>query len=226
MNNKVNLEVNPKVVIAELVGTFALVFVGAGAAALKADTLTVALAFGFVLAAFYYAFSSISGAHFNPAVTLGAAINGSITWLDAIYYWVCQFIGAILAAALLSFIMGKTNNGLGATVLHTGVSSFKGLIVEAVLTFFLVTVVLYTTVAGKAGDFAGLAIGFTLAFGIMMAAPLTGGSLNPARSFGPAIFTGTFSQYWIYLIGPLAGAALAALLFKVLQKTPQEKNTQ
>ncbi len=216
MNTKVNFEVNLRAFIAELIGTFALVFVGAGAAALKADLVTVALAFGFVLAAFYYAFNSISGAHFNPAVTLGLAINGTINWLEAVYYWVSQFLGAILAASLLFVVLGKANNGLGATVMKTGTSPFFGLVVEAVLTFFLVTVVLHTAVAGKGGEFAGLAIGLSLAFGIMMSGPLTGGSLNPARTFGPAIFTGTFGQYWIYLLGPLAGAAVAALLFKYM----------
>ena len=223
MNDKLKLEVNLKVFAAELVGTFALVFIGAGAVALKADLLTVALAHGLVLAAFFYAFGAISGTHINPAVTFGLALNGTIKWVEAIYYWIGQFIGAVLAAALLYFLLGKANNNLGATVLHTGVSPLKGLIVEAVLTFFLVTVFLQTAVANNGKDLAGMAIGLTLAFAMMMGGPLTGGSLNPARTFGPAIFTGTFNQFWIYLIGPLAGAALAVLLFKFLGQAQKMK---
>jgi aquaporin Z len=203
--------------VAELVGTFALVFIGAGAGAIGAGGLVgVALAHGLVLVAMIYVYGHISGTHVNPAVTFGIALSGGIAWGTAVVYWAAQFIGGILAAAVLSFVLGGAGSGLGATVLAAGVSPIQGLVVEAILTFFLVNAVLHAAVAGKAGDFAGLAIGLTLAFAILMGGPLTGASLNPARTLGPGLFTGTLGQFWIYLVGPFAGAAAAAGLYGYL----------
>ncbi len=204
---------------AELIGTFALVFIGAGAAAAGTGGLVgVALAHGLVLTIFIYLFGEISGGHFNPAVTFGVALNGSVKWVTAVFYWIAQFLGAILAAALLLFIFNGAGNGLGATVLASGVNPLQGVIVEAVLTFFLVTAVLFGAVEGYAGKRAGFVIGLTLSFSILMGGPLTGASLNPARTLGPAIFSGTLGEFWIYLIGPFVGAALAALADKLLIK--------
>jgi len=207
------------VFLAELIGTFALTFIGAGAGALGVGGLVgVAFAHGLTVMAFIYAYGHISGTHINPAVTFGAALAGALSWAEAVYYWIAQFIGAALAGALLFFVLGGASTGLGATVLASGVTPVQGVVLEAVLTFLLVNSVLQGAVRGKAGNFAGVAIGLTLTLAILMGGPLTGASLNPARTFGPALFTGTLNQFWIYLVGPFAGAALAFVADRVLNK--------
>jgi len=203
---------------AELIGTFALVFIVAGAAALgTAGLLGVALAYGLVVATFSYLFGEISGAHLNPAVTFGLALYGSIDWVKAVFYWIAQFLGGIIAAALLLFIFGGASNGLGATVLASGVNPFQGVVVETLLTFFLVNSVFFAAIGEYAGKRAGFVIGLTVVFAILMGGPLTGGSLNPARTLGPAIFTGSLGQFWIYLVGPFVGAALASLVYRLFK---------
>ena len=213
------LKLNPKVFLAEFIGTFALVFIGAGAAAQVKDVgmVGVALAHGLVIALFVYAYGPISGGHFNPAITLALALNKIIGWTEAVYYWVAQLLASMIAAAVLFMIFNGAKNGLGATVLGKGINPFQGLLIEIILTFFLVTAVYHLAVAGKSKDFSGLIIGLTITFGILLAGPLTGGSMNPARSFGPAIFTSSFvSGYWIYLLGPALGAVGAAFLYRYM----------
>jgi aquaporin Z len=210
--------------IAELIGTFALVFIGAGAGALGIGGLVgVAFAHGLVLACFVYAYGHVSGTHVNPAVTLGVLLAGKIAAGRAVAYWIAQMIGGALAGYALAWCLGGTETGLGATVLAEGlqaggatidVTPAMGVVIELILTFFLVNAVLNTAVSGKAGDFAGLAIGLTLTFAILMGGPLTGASLNPARTFGPALATGNWADFWVYLVGPLAGGAVAALLYR------------
>jgi len=203
---------------AELIGTFALVFIGAGAGALGIGGLVgVAFAHGLTLMVMIYVFGKISGSHVNPAVTFGLALAGAIEWSRALIYWAAQAAGGILAAAALFYILGGSETGLGATILADGVSPIQGLVLEAILTFFLVNSVLHAAVDGKAGEFAGLAIGSTLVFAILMGGPLTGASLNPARTLGPAAFSGTLNVFWIYLLGTFAGAAAAVGVFKVLK---------
>ncbi len=214
---------NWRVFVAELIGTFALVFIGAGLAASGADALATAAGFGLVLVAFAYAYGSISGTHLNPAVTLAAAINGLVSWGQAIFYWIAQFLGALLATWFLMFFAfgNSASNGLGATTLH--VPAISGLVIEALLTFFLVSTVLHT---GE-HNFGGLAAGFALFFGVLFGFGLTGGSLNPARSFGPAVFTGGLAtlDFWLaYFVGPLVGAVLAAFahrFFSSAMKQPE-----
>jgi len=210
--------VNPKAVLAEFIGTFALIFIGAGAAAQgqTLGVLAVAFAHGLVVVLFVYAYGPISGAHLNPAITLALAINKVVDWTEAIAYWVAQFVASLVAAGLLYAILGAAKFKGAATTL-TGISWWQGLIIEIIITFFLVTAVFHTAVSGKLKEFSGLVIGLTLAFGIILAGALTGGSMNPARSFGPAIFTGTFAtQYWIYLVAPLLGATGAAFLYRYM----------
>jgi len=221
------LQIDPKAFLAEFIGTFALVFIGAGAAAQVASVgvVGVALAHGLVVVLFVYAYGSISGAHLNPAITLGLALNKVIEWTEAIYYWVAQFLASLIAAGVLFAVLGARLRP-GATVLASGVSWWQGLLIEIIITFFLVTAVFHTAVSGNFKEFAGLVIGLTLAFGILLAGPLTGGSMNPARSFGPAIFTGTFAtSYWIYLVGPLLGAVAAAYLYRYMY-APTKKSAQ
>jgi MIP family channel proteins len=218
---------NYKVFVAELIGTFALVFVASAVgiynAGSNAGLLTIALAQGLTLAVFAYTFGHISGAHINPAVTFGFALNGTIRWLEALVYWVAQFAGAVLAAYALSAIVGTVSTEVFAAAQTTGVLTqqfpYYALGVEALLTFFLVNTFLHTAVAGKAGPMAGWAIGTTLAIAILAGGPLTGASLNPARTFGPAAVAGRAANgmlYLIYFLGPLVGSAVAVALFRLL----------
>ena len=204
---------NTENLVAEFVGTFALIFIGAGALAIGAGGLVgVALAHGLVIVTFAYAYGHISGTHINPAVTLGLLIAGEIEFIAAIGYWIAQFLGGILGAVVLNAVLPEAGD-LGVTILGEGVTPVQGLVVEIVLTFFLVNTIFNTAVSGKAGNFAGLAIGFTLVLSILMGGPLTRASLNPARTLGPAIVSGNYADIWLYFVGPLVGAILAALLY-------------
>ncbi len=204
---------NTKNLIAEFIGTFALIFIGAGALAIgSANLLGVALAHGLVIVVFVYAYGHISGTHINPAVTLGLLIAGEIEFVAAIGYWIVQFLGGILGAILLNVVLPNPSD-LGVTILAQGVTPVQGLVIEIVLTFFLVNTIFNTAVSGKAGNFAGLAIGLTLVFCILMGGPLTRASLNPARTLGPAIVSGNYADMWLYFVGPCVGAILAALLY-------------
>ena len=211
---------NTKNLVVEFIGTFALIFIGAGAVAIdKGGLIGAALAHGFVVIAFIYAYGHISGTHINPAVTLGFLIAGEIEFVVAIGYWIVQFLGGILGAVLLNVVLPNPGD-LGVTILTTEanggaftVTATQGLIVEIVLTFFLVNTIFSTAVSGKAGNFAGLAIGLALIFCILMGGPLTRASLNPARTLGPAIVSGNYADIWLYFVGPLVGAILAALFY-------------
>ena len=210
---------NSKVFLAEFIGTFALTFVGVAAGMSGAGLLAVALAHGFTLAVFAYAYGHISGTHVNPAVTFGLALHGVLKWGQAVYYWIAQFSGAIVAAFLLNRFVGDISGGATVGSL-TDAAPLAAMVVEAILTFFLVNTILHTAVGGNGGKFAGWAIGTTLAFAILAGGPLTGGSLNPARTFGPAIFTSpslaNANTYVIYVFGPLIGATLAVMVYNFL----------
>ena len=204
---------NTKNLVAEFIGTFALIFIGAGALAItEANLVGVALAHGLVIVTFAYAYGHISGTHINPAVTLALLIAGEIQIVAAVGYWVVQFLGGILGAFVLKAVLPEAGD-LGVTILGSGVTPTQGLIVEIVLTFFLVNTIFNTAVSGKAGNFAGLAIGLTLVLSILMGGPLTRASLNPARTLGPAIASGNYADIWLYFVGPAIGAVLAALLY-------------
>lgn len=206
---------NTKALVAEFVGTFALIFIGAGAGALGVGGLVgVALAHGLVLMVMASAYGDVSGAHINPAVTIGLWAGRQLTTAAAAGYIVVQLLGGIAGALVLRFVLGGAAGGLGATVLADGVSPVRGAALEAVLTFFLVNSIYQTAVRGKAGNLAPAAIGLTLAFCILMGGPLTGASLNPARTLGPAIATGSYPDLWVYLVGPIAGGLAAALLYR------------
>lgn len=209
-----------KPAVAELLGTFMLTFIGAGAGALAGvnggGIIAVALAHGLALMVIIYALGSISGAHVNPAVTTSLALTGKIGWDRAAAYYIAQFVGAAAAAALLAYVIGPSSDigGLGATVgKWTTSDPIRTTVVEAVLTFFLVTAVFASGVANKNGNLAGVAIGLVLTMDILMGGALTGASMNPARTFGPALLTGHFEYLAWYIVGPVAGGALAALLY-------------
>ena len=204
--------------IAELIGTFALIFIGAGAGAIGTGGLVgVAFAHGLVVLAFAYAYGDISGTHINPAVTIGLWAGKQIDAVTAAAYIVVQLIGGILGAFALRSVLGDAS-GLGATVLAPSVTPVQGFVVELLLTFFLVNTIFNTAVNGKCGNHAPIAIGLTLVFAILMGGPLTGASLNPARTLGPAIMTGNYSNLSIYMIATPLGGILAALLYQLVLK--------
>lgn len=208
-----------KILLAEFIGTAALIFVGAGTAALGMGGLVgVAFAHGLVVTSMVYAYGSLSGAHINPAVTLAVAALGKLSWRQALGYWLAQLAGGAFGAGLLAVVLGGVSSGLGATLPAPGVSAGQALLLEAALTFLLVNAILFTAVRQPASPQAGLAIGLTLAALICMGGPLTGASLNPARTFGPALFTGSLNLFWLYLLGPGLGALLAALVYHALNE--------
>ena len=210
---------NTRALIAEFIGAFTLIFIGAGSDALGVGGLVgVALAHGFVILTFAYAYGHISGAHLNPAVTIALWVGKQIDIINAVGYIAVQLLGAIAAAFLLNFLIGDVAPDLGGTVLTDGLSPARGLILELVLTFLWVNAIFNAAVSGKAGKFAPIAVGLTLTLAMLMAHPLTGASLNPVRSLGPAIATGNFADIWLYIVGPIVGGILAAALYTGLLK--------
>lgn len=202
--------------VAEFVGTFVLIFIGAGAAALDTGLLAVALAHGLVVVGFAYSYGHLSGTLINPAVTLALWATKAIDTQRASLYVGVQLFGGVCGAFALAHALGGAPNDLGATLLADGMTPLRGLLIEAILTFILVNAVLNTVVSGKGGSQSGLAIGSTLIACILMGAPLTGASLNPARTLGPAIVTGHFDYLWLYFVGPILGGVVAALLYRAV----------
>ncbi|SRR5579875_22852 len=199
--------------LSEFVGTFALTFVAAGGpvvAALTHGKLSVAAivtAPGLMVMAMIYVVGPESGAHFNPEVTLAFALRHDFPWRWVPGYWLAQFLGGIVAALILRLLFGLTAD-VGATLPHYG--SLVSTSMEALLTFLLITVILGTAAEGKlVGHNAALAVGGTIALDGLFAGPITGASMNTARSFGPALFGGQLSTMWIYVLGPLLGTLLA-----------------
>jgi aquaporin TIP len=211
--------------VAEFVGAFALVFVGAGSVMTGGGLVAVAIAHGLILAIMVTALGHISGGHFNPAVTFGFLITRRIVPRLAAAYLAAQFLGALVAAALLKWIYpDNISDGakLGAPVLNEQISAGAGFVLEAILTFFLVWVV-FATAADPRGAFAivgGFAIGLTIGADILIGGPLTGAAMNPARAFGPELVQNYWSDAWIWYIGPLLGGGLAALSYDLLYLTP------
>jgi aquaporin Z len=209
-------------VVAEAVGTFALIFIGAGSIVVGADLTGVALAHGLVIGVMVCAVGHISGGHFNPAVTFGFWITKRLPTLDAVAYWVGQFAAAILAAALLKAAL-PAQGTLGRTFPAGGVGDGQALLIEFILTFFLGWVIFAVAVdeRGSLGIVAGLPIGFVITFDILMGGPLTGASMNPARTLGPDVVTGNFDSIWVYFIACPAGAAAAMGLYDWLVLRPR-----
>jgi aquaporin TIP len=210
---------------AEFIGTFALIFVGAGT--FPQSATDAALANGLVIAVFVSAFGFISGGHFNPAVTLGFLVTRRIAPVLAVWYWIVQLSGAALAALMLKWMFPaslENANNLGVPSLQHGIASGPGVVIEAILTFFLVIVVFATAVdeRGAFKQISGLAIGFTIALGVLMASPLTGGAINPARAFGPQLVGNHWSHWWIWYVGPLAGGVIAASIYEILYLRPSQ----
>ena len=207
--------------IAELIGTFALVFCGTGAIVINEQTngqlghIGVAICFGLVVTAMIYSFGDKSGAHFNPGVTIAFSLAKLFPRKEILPYILAQIIGAIVASALLKLLF-PTNQTLGAT-LPTG-SDIQSFILEILLTFILMLVILFTSQGSKeTGTMAGLAIGGTVLLEAMFAGPICGASMNPARSLAPAIVSGNLSAIWIYLTAPVSGAAFATFVWRYIK---------
>lgn len=208
--------------VAEFIGTLTLVLFGCGAAVLGGDNvgqLGIALAFGFAIVAMAYGIGSISGCHVNPAVSLGAFIAGRMSAREMLVYWVAQFLGALVGAGILAAIAGMAGglgqNGWGPG--YNGEFSLQAaLIFEVVMTAIFVIVILGSTSVEAPAGFAGLAIGITLAVIHIVGIQVTGVSVNPARSFGPAVLVGgqALSQLWLFFVAPAIGAVIAGAIYR------------
>lgn len=218
---------------AEAFGTCVLTLFGCGSAAIAGSilgTLGIAMAFGLSIIAMAFVIGNISGCHINPAVSFGMFLDKRLSGKDLAGYWVAQFIGGIVAAAILFFIIqsswflgGVGMTGLGANgyeaASSVGLSLGGAIVVEVILTCIFVLAALGSTANEKTAPYAGIIIGLTLTFVHIMGIPLTGTSVNPARSFGPALMMLpydplAFSQVWVFIFAPLAGGALAAVLWR------------
>lgn len=207
--------------VAEFVGTFALIFIGVGACynnrpEIGLGLLGVALAHGFTIAVMVSATGGISGGHLNPAVTLGLLIGGKIKLLNSIAYWIAQLAGAAAAGYLLVALFGQNGVSIvagGTPDLGKEVDPRMGIYIEIILTFFLVFVVYGSAVDARAPKIGGLAIGLTVALDILFGGPFTGASMNPARTFGPALASHHWNNHYVYWVGPMIGGALAGLVY-------------
>lgn len=215
--------------IAEFVGTFGIVFAPVALSATgkfsgsDSGLMAAAWVSGLSVLAMIYALGHISAAHFNPAVTLGFAVAGRFPWRYVLPYWVAELAGGITAAAVVALMFG---GGYGAHVPAAG-SFARAVSMEAVLTFFLMLVIISVATDKRVnGAIPGLAIGLTVVFDVLIGGPITGGSMNPARSLGPALFAGgsAIANYWIYVIGPSLGAVVAARFYELIRGS--EKHAQ
>ncbi|MFI9639377.1 MIP/aquaporin family protein [Micromonospora sp. NPDC051925] len=213
---------------AELLGSLLLIFFGVGStvfARVQGGVVVVALAFGFVLVALVYAIGPLSGAHLNPAVTLGVLLSGKISVIGAVAYWVAQFVGATVASFVIWGLVrwggvADQTGALGTNGYGVHINRGGAAVLETILTFLFVLVVLVVTSRVEHAGFAGLAIGLALAAALLVGITLDGTSVNPARSFGPALFEGgtALRQLWVFIVFPLLGGALAALVAPLLVK--------
>lgn len=216
--------------IAELVGTMMLVLIACGVAVVvgcdtPAGIIATALAFGLVIVAMAYSIGNVSGCHVNPAVSIGMLIAGKMKGKECIIYVVAQFIGAILGALILGLCLGSFEalgaNGYGGTLVNgTTVNIGIALLVEVILTFVFVTTILGVTDKTENGHVVGIVIGLTLTLVHLIGISFTGTSVNPARSFGPALFQGgeALKQVWLFLLAPLIGCALSAIFYRFVLK--------
>jgi MIP family channel proteins len=219
----------PQKLVAEFIGTFALIFFGAGS--ICADQflhgaggpglLGIAIAHGLAIAIMVSALGHISGGHFNPAITIGFWVTKGVSTLDVALYWAAQLAGATAAAFLLKALIPEETwraVALGTPELVRDFPRLSGMVLEAITTFFLVLVVFATAVDDKGAfrSIAGFGIGLTITMGILVAGPFTGGALNPARAFGPALASSHWANWGVYWVGPLAGGFVAGLLYDSL----------
>lgn len=225
--------------VAEFIGTMVLTLFGCGSAALSGGiegvlgVLGIAMAFGLSIVAMAYAIGDVSGCHINPAVSLGVFLNKGMSAKDFGCYVLAQVLGGLAGAGILAGIISCTSLGTVAEVglgtngygeaSYVGLNMAGALIVEIILTFVFVLTILGVTAKAKTGTVAGLVIGLTLVFVHILGIPLTGTSVNPARSIGPAVFAGgtALAQVWVFIVGPLIGAAFAAYVYRMVCRTEE-----
>jgi len=211
---------NLRALVAEAIGTFALVFAGCGAIMVDARThalghVGVAVTFGLVIMFGVYAVGHISGAHFNPSVTFAFALSRHFPWTRAVGYWGAQLVGAVVAAAVLRGSLGSIAD-VGAT-LPSG-SQGQSFVWELILTFFLMFVIMAVATDTRAvGEAAAIAVGGTVGLDAMFGGPVSGASMNPARSIGPALVSGDLHALWLYIAAPIVGATLAAASYQFVR---------
>ena len=221
--------------ISEMIGTMVLVLLGCGSAVFNggvgttAQVLTVAFAFGLSVVAMAYAIGGISGCHINPAITLGCLLTGRISGKDAGMYMLFQVIGAVLGSAIIyalisGYAVNPNGTFTGANGYSETTSTLTAFLAEAIFTFIFVLVVLGSTDSKKGNStMAGLAIGLSLVLIHIVCIPITGTSVNPARSIGPALFQGgqALSQLWLFIVAPFVGAALSAVVWKIIRSNKE-----
>ena len=199
---------------AEFVGTFTLIFIGAGSIIVGSGIVGVAIAHGLAIAIMVSALGAVSGAVFNPALTIGLWATRRLPTVDTVGYVIAQLLGGIAGAAMLEFTFPATLREVADGVPDiAGVTFLQAVAIEAVLTFFLMTAVFGTAVDRRAPKLGGLAIGLVLTMDILAAGRLTGAAMNPARAFGPELVTGHWANMAVYWVGPIIGAVLAALVY-------------
>ncbi|MBI1820281.1 MAG: MIP family channel protein [Nitrospirae bacterium] len=213
--------------LAEFTGTFFLVLAGCGALVIdqivpgQITHVGIALTFGLAVMAMIYATGHLSGAHLNPAVTLGFAFCRHFAWKKILPYWLAQILGALAAALVLKGLFGNVGH-LGTTLPQYGL--WQTFFLEFFLTFFLMFVIMAVATDSRAvGEAAAIAIGGTVGMEALFAGPISGASMNPARSLGPALVSGTLEHLWVYLLAPLTGAVLGAFFYQLIKGDHQPK---
>ncbi len=214
-----------KALVAEFIGTFAIVFIGVGAITAnhmlsgKSGLIGIALAYGLAYAAMISATAALSGGHLNPAVTVGLLAARKIDAATAVRYIVAQCLGAMVAMFVLQLAMPSmalAAVGFGTPALGENIAPFEGLLTEFILTFFLMFVFYGTLIDQRAPKMGGLFVGLIVIIGFLMGSSISGAAMNPARHFGPAFISWSFDNLWIYWVGPIAGASLAALIYNLI----------
>lgn len=219
--------------IAELVGTGALVLFGCGSclawtSVAPTTPLQIAITFGFIIASMVQAIGHVSGCNINPAVTVGLLCAGRIGLMRAIFYIPAQCVGAIAGAAILKGVTpSSAQASLGTAALSAGVLPWQGAIVEGLITFVLLLVVSAVSDPNRAdvGNAAPVAVGLAITTSHIFAIPFTGSSMNPARALGPATMSGLWDDHWVYWVGPLVGGALAGLLYRLVFSAPKDEES-
>jgi len=207
--------------IAEFIGTFSMIFCGTGAMTINEVTgggvthVGIAITWGLIVMAMIYAFGDISGAHFNPAVSIAFAYAKKFSWKEVPKYIVAQVLGALLASVIL-YVLFPTSETLGATI--PTVDVWRAFVLELLLAFFLMTVIINVSTGSKEiGIIAGIAIGGVVLLEALFAGPITNASMNPARSFAPAMISGNMDELWLYILAPIIGALLAVVSCKLVK---------
>ncbi len=206
--------------IAEFVGTLLLVLLACGVAVLSGvNYVGTALSFGLVIVAMAYSIGNVSGCHINPAVSIGMAVSGKMEWKEAFKYIIAQVLGGIVGALLLGLVLNSFN-ALGANSFTSTYTVWQALLVEVILTFVFVTAILGVTSKKEYSNVAGIVIGLTLVLVHLFGLPVTGTSVNPARSIGPALLQGglALEQLWVFIVAPIVGGVLAAYFYKYVLK--------